>query len=181
MWTEILKISSVIALSGIKFIGGTPLSFAFKFSYLETISYTSIGGISGVVMITYFSRHITNFWNIVKSRFLNKDSTSPSKKTFPIEDVNVDLNVDIQYFYNNTPLVKKKRIFTKRNRRIVKLKVKYGLLGVALLTPILLSIPIGTFVATKIINNKKKIILYMSISVLLWSVLLTTIFNVFRH
>ncbi|MEZ5067446.1 MAG: hypothetical protein R2847_02715 [Bacteroidia bacterium] len=38
----------------------------------------------------------------------------------------------------------KPKIFTKRNRRIITLWRKYGLFGIAFITPVILSIPIGT-------------------------------------
>ena len=39
------------------------------------------------------------------------------------------------------PKKKAKKIFTKGNRRFVKIKNKYGLIGISMLTPILFSIP----------------------------------------
>lgn len=178
MWTEILKISSVIAISGVKFLGGAPLALAYHFSFLQTILYTSIGGISGVILVTYFSRHITAAFNSVKSRLTGRGNTAP-KDLYPVQDMDIDLNVDVKYLYKETPVIQKKKIFTGRNRRIVKLKVKYGLIGIALLTPVILSIPIGTFIATKVVSNKKKVVLYLSVSILLWAFFLTSIFAFF--
>jgi|JI10StandDraft_1071094.scaffolds.fasta_scaffold1634249_1 type III secretory pathway component EscU len=50
---------------------------------------------------------------------------------------------------------------------------KYGLVGVALLTPILLSPIGGTLIAVGISTNRVKIILYMFISACVWSVIIT--------
>ncbi len=180
MWTDLLKIVSVILLSAVKFLGGTPLALAYKFSFFNTILYTTIGGISGVLAITYYSHKITLVWKKIKSLFTGKAKT-PKNIPFTTQDTDVDLDVDIKYFYNNEPVIIKKKIFTKRNRLLVKLKVKYGLMGIAFLTPVLLSIPIGTFIATKLVTNKKKIILYMSVSVVFWAILLTSIFNFFLN
>lgn len=66
-------------------------------------------------------------------------------------------------------VIHKKVVFTKRNRRIIKIKNKFGLAGIALLTP-LLSMPIGAFVAEKFFKDKKKVIMYLSGSVILWIV-----------
>lgn len=60
-----------------------------------------------------------------------------------------------------------KVVFTKRNRKIIKIKNKFGLAGIAFLTP-LLSMPIGAFVAEKFYKDKKKVIFYLSISVIAW-------------
>ena len=43
-----------------------------------------------------------------------------------------------------------KKIFTKSNRRVIRIKHRFGLTGIAILTPIFLSIPIGSFLATLI-------------------------------
>lgn len=68
-----------------------------------------------------------------------------------------------------------KKIFTSRNRRIVKYWRKYGLFGLAFLTPVLISIPIGTFIATKYISNRKKVFVYMFFSIIFWSILITSL------
>lgn len=61
-----------------------------------------------------------------------------------------------------------KKIFTKSNRRFINIKRRFGLIGIAALTPILLSIPIGAFLAERFYKDKKKIILYLSISGVFW-------------
>lgn len=72
---------------------------------------------------------------------------------------------------------KPRKIFTGRNRRIVKFWRSYGLMGIAIITPVILSIPVGTFIAVKLNSNKKKIFLYMFCSIVLWSVILTSFFE----
>jgi hypothetical protein len=67
------------------------------------------------------------------------------------------------------PSKKPKKIFNRRNRMIVKVKKNFGLPGIAFITPALLSIPIGTIVASTIYNNHKKVFLYQTASVLVWS------------
>ena len=62
-----------------------------------------------------------------------------------------------------------KKHFTKANRRIVKIKNRFGLIGIAALTPILLSIPLGAFLAERFYKDKKKVIIYISISSIFWS------------
>lgn len=67
------------------------------------------------------------------------------------------------------PSKKAKRIFTKKNRFIVKVKQRFGLAGIAFLTPSILSVPIGTMVAASIFRDRKKVFLYLSMAVLIWS------------
>ena len=62
-----------------------------------------------------------------------------------------------------------KKHFTKANRRIIRIKHRFGLIGIAALTPVLLSIPLGAFLAERFYKDKKKVILYTAISLLVWA------------
>jgi hypothetical protein len=66
------------------------------------------------------------------------------------------------------PSKKPKKIFTSGNRRIIRIKRRFGLAGIAVITPVLLSIPIGAFLAERFYKDKKKVILYLSISGVVW-------------
>jgi hypothetical protein len=72
-----------------------------------------------------------------------------------------------------------KKHFTKSNRRIIKIKNRFGLVGIAALTPILLSIPLGAFLAERFYKDKKKVIIYISIATVFWSNALYFIFLLF--
>ena len=63
---------------------------------------------------------------------------------------------------------KSKKKFTKTRRWIVRIKKMGGLPLIALLTPVLLSIPLGCFLAATLERNQKKIIWYHVASVLFW-------------
>src|SRR5205823_3294461 len=92
----------------------------------------------------------------------------------PVADVNESLKIVYDYIDARK---KKKRKFTPRNRRIVRIWQTYGLVGLAALTPIIFSIPIGTFIMTRFESNNNKIILYMFFSIVCWSLLLTGFFE----
>lgn len=66
---------------------------------------------------------------------------------------------------------KKRRLFTVRNRRIVTIWKKYGILGVAALTPCLLTPIGGSIIAVSFGTPRNKMILYMFISASIWSVI----------
>lgn len=63
-----------------------------------------------------------------------------------------------------------KKVFTKSNRRIIKIKHRFGLAGIAMFTPIFLSIPLGSFLAERFYKDKRKVILYIAVSNLFWSI-----------
>jgi hypothetical protein len=64
---------------------------------------------------------------------------------------------------------KNQKVFTKRNRRFVYIWKNYGLFGVSFLTPIIFSPVIGSLLVTTLGSPRKKIITYMLISALFWS------------
>lgn len=65
---------------------------------------------------------------------------------------------------------KKRNKFSQRNRRFVTIWKKYGLIGVAALTPLILTPIGGTLLAVSSGSPKEKIIFYMFISASVWSV-----------
>jgi len=68
---------------------------------------------------------------------------------------------------------KRKKIFTKKNRRIVSVKQSYGLIGIALITPLLLSIPVGAFLMVRYYPRSKYKIAALIASNIIWSVIYT--------
>ena len=72
--------------------------------------------------------------------------------------------------------IKPKKVFTKKNRRFVKIWRKYGELGVAFLTPILLSPPGGSIIAMALGGSRKKTIGYMFLWSVVWSTVITYTF-----
>jgi hypothetical protein len=135
------EIVSVFLLSTVKFVfGAVPFALGLGFSFFEAVTVTSIGGFTGVTIFVLMSEKIVAR---LKKRKIEKRHEHP-------------------------PEPKKK--FTRKNKIIVKVKMRFGLLGIAFLTPLLLSIPIGCFLAVRYFKNKHKILVYMFVSILFWSV-----------
>lgn len=65
----------------------------------------------------------------------------------------------------------------RKRRFLVKLRRRFGLTGIAALTPIVLTVPVGTILATTIESSRKKIIIYMLVSFLLWGVGLSALYH----
>ncbi|MFN8323309.1 MAG: hypothetical protein U0T74_11680 [Chitinophagales bacterium] len=64
------------------------------------------------------------------------------------------------------------RRFTSSNRFLVRVKQRFGLGGIAVLTPIVLSIPVGVLFALALTHDKKKIMISMLVSMFFWATLL---------
>lgn len=76
---------------------------------------------------------------------------------------------------------KEKKKFTKTNRFIVKVKKNFGVIGVSAVAPLLLSLPLGVFLCLKFFGDRSKIIFWMSVSILFWTILLFFCFSHFRN
>lgn len=68
-----------------------------------------------------------------------------------------------------------KKQFTKKNRWIITLKTKYGLIGIAALSPIFFSIPLGCFLASRFYRKKKTTLFMMLFGILCWSIVFTVV------
>ena len=62
--------------------------------------------------------------------------------------------------------------FTRTTRFLVRIKQKFGLGGIAALTPIILSIPVGVLFALALTHDKKKILVSMLMSMFFWATVL---------
>ncbi len=175
---EFWKIVLVILLSSVKFVAGPPFAYYDKhydFTFFETVSYCVIGGMLGVVVFSFFSKPIFRAWHWLVHRVKR---TFKKQEVFsePVADIEGDIEIKYEYIENGD----KRKLFTPHNRRIVKIWQKYGLIGIAFVTPVILSIPIGTVMASSLVQNRKKVMLYMFFSILFWSVFMTSMFEIFH-
>ncbi len=67
---------------------------------------------------------------------------------------------------------KEKKKFSYKNRKIISIKNKYGPIGIAFLTPIVLSIPVGCIISSRYFSNNKLMLYYLIASVYFWGVAL---------
>ena len=154
--SKFFKIFQILILSSLKFIFAPLLAFKMGFNFFQTILITSIGGIVGVAFFFFISQ-------LIISLFF---------KYFPLV---------IKYFKPDhiVKTRKKRKIFTRKNRRIVNLMNKYGLAGIIILTPVILSIPLGTFMAARFFSKPKyHTFFFLALSVLFWSIIMSTVFFV---
>jgi hypothetical protein len=59
-------------------------------------------------------------------------------------------------------------------------KQKFGLAGIAFITPVLLSTPLGAFLAERFFKDKKKIIIYLTGATLFWAITMYLILLLFH-
>jgi hypothetical protein len=76
---------------------------------------------------------------------------------------------------------KKKKIFTRRNRNLVKMKATYGFFGIIVLSPLILSIPVGSFLVVKYYGSRITNVLWLIAGQVGWSLVYTTIYTQIRN
>ncbi len=150
--TEVFTVIYLVLLSSVKFFIVPFLSINFyNYSFFTYVIINTIGGIIGS---TFFFK--TSFFFV--QRALKKRQEKIKAGT-----------------------AKPKKKFTKLNRFIVVIKSTMGMYGLALITPALISIPIGSVIAAKYYHlQPKKMLGLIYFSSLLWSMALSGIAIIFR-
>jgi uncharacterized membrane protein len=168
---------TLILISSVKFSFGPSFAYLnqnYDFTWLETNVYSIMGGMIGVTIFMHISEWLIDMFHKIKVYFFKRKIRRSNIFSEPVADVPEHLEIHYQYIEHNLP---QKRIFTKQSRRMVRIWKRYGLVGLAGLTPVIFSIPIGTFFMTRLEKNRKKILLYMFVSITAWSLVITTIFQ----
>lgn len=158
----LIKQISILLISAVKFLVAAPASYLLGFSFLHTFASIFAGGFIGVLVFFYFGKALIYFFS----------------KEFPLLMRALEQISGIRFwFYNDLP--GKRKIFSRRNRLIVRIRRRLGFSGIIILTPVLFSIPIGTFLTLKYFSRRKGVLAFLSLSVLGWSFLLALVAQVF--
>lgn len=135
-----LSYLSIALMSALKFMVGVGMSMALKLSFWEQFLSTTIGGIVGVWVFTYFGDKI-RAW--IAQRRGRPAHFTPSEKW-------------------------------------ARLWAKYGLWGVAFLTPPILSPPIGTAIALAFGSPRHLIGQRMTIAMVVWGLFFASVWQTVR-
>ena len=157
---QLLKLLSLAFVSSLKFAASPIAALGYDLNYIQTFLTTTAGGIFGVLFFFYGAKWITAWITEYKNQL------------FFLFGINSRSDVD-------ELLPERKRIFTWKNKLIVLTVRRFGLVGIALLTPPLLSIPVGTLIAARYFRNPRKVVGYLCASVVLWSVILSSVVVIF--
>ena len=71
--------------------------------------------------------------------------------------------------------LKKRKVFSKRNRQIVRIWRGYGEFGVSFFTPIFFSPIVGTLLLTALGGKRKRIIAFMFVSAIFWALAIASL------
>lgn len=158
-FTMFQKIALLFLVSSVKFIFAFPLALSFKFSFLYTFVITAAGGIAGVIFFAFISQELIVFWNwFVKRCILPYPQTAKRLR-----------------FLTGDPDKAVKPVPIKTKRRYIRFKKNFGLYGIAILTPCIISIPIGTFLVVRFYGRSKKSILILCGAVIIVGAILSSL------
>jgi hypothetical protein len=167
--SALLKFLIIFALSSVKFLLAPPLSFGLGLNWFQTLASTSCGGIMGVLMFFYLSKSAITLYDKYARKYVHRAAHWIAMK----------LNMS-HLAERHFPLIpRKRRKFTFANKLYVRIRKKYGFIGIIVLTPVLLSIPVGTFLAARFYPNRHHVVLYLCASVVVWSLLMSSAIALF--
>lgn len=154
------KALQVFLLAMIKYfyapIYGIAIGLGFWWNYFALVA----GGVIGFYLYYYFSRRLINIIRLIGQYF----------KKLKSENINTKANASVKKSHPS-------KIIFKRNRWIVKLKHHYGMWGIIILTPVLLSLPIGAFLLRKYYYNNKKALPLMFMSIIVEGFILCLLYS----
>lgn len=160
-----LKFILVVFLASLKYFLTIPTALLIGLEYEYAVVAIVLGGVLGFFFFYLLSSRLILLFRKIR------------KRTCQVLPVWFKSRVRCVCAYFSSP--KARIIFTRRNRLIVKIKRSFGLWGIVITTPILLSIPVGAFLANYYYPGNKRIIYYMVISIVLWGTLLSGILLLF--
>ncbi len=157
---KIFKLLQVLIVSGIKFLFAPLISIGYGFNYIQTALTTALGGILGILFFYFLSKWIIRQYYRFSPTIFSYFTGEKVERSEKI--LSQELN--------------QKKKFTSKNKLIVNIRNKYGFFGIIVFTPVLLSIPLGAFLARKYYSGRSHTLIYMSISAVIWSFFISSIF-----
>ncbi len=163
----VFKIIQVFLLATVKYVFTFPIALLIGLNFVQTLLAVTLGGIAGFFFFYYLSGYLVKRVHYLRT-FIRRHAPRPIRLKF-------------RQLLNWRKKITGERIFSKRNRFIVSFKAKYGLLGIVVLSPVILSIPIGAFLLNKYYSKHKMAKPYMVLSILSWTAVFVAFVMIFPH
>ncbi len=161
----ILKFIQVILLATVKFFLTLPYAMVIGLGYKEALIAVLVGGIGGFLFFYYISKTISAWLRKVAPVLCSNIPESMKRR--------------LHFICKHVHTTKKIKLFSRKNRLIARFKKSYGLWGIVLATPLFLTIPVGAFLANKYYSHQPYIVLYMIMSIVGWTAVLSGVLHLF--
>jgi hypothetical protein len=143
-------------LATVKYVLTFPYALLIGLNFQQTLISVTLGGILGFYFFYHFSGFAIRQFHHVKT-FVWKHSPHSIRNRY-------------RQIVAWRKSITGEKVFTKRSRFIVKFRSKYGLIGIVIASPIILSLPIGAYLLNKYYPRHKLVMPYMILSILSWAV-----------
>lgn len=164
----ILKLLNVSLIASIKYFWSTPYAFILDLNVFETFLSIEIGGIIGFLLYYYFFR------------FVLKEIAYWLPRVYYFTPVLFKVRFEAWRDRRRKRNITRKK-FTAMNKLIVRIRLRYGMWGIIVLSPIILSLPIGALLGSKYFPHKHGFIPFMILSISVWGVISVALFGVLMN
>jgi hypothetical protein len=149
---DALGASTVVLTSVVKFLFAGLVSYGMGYGFWQTVLLTATGACLGAVVFYRAGRSISEF---LRKRFVRHRQLRIASGLPP------------------------RRIFTRSNRLLVRMKRAYGLASIAILPPII-SVPVTALLAAKYFRHDARTLPLLLAALVAWSVVLSTAWGFIR-
>ena len=160
----LLKYLNVILIASGKYFWATPYAILLKLNVVETIVMIQIGGLLGFLFFYYLFA------------FLLKEIKLLWPKVYLITPAIFKVRFEQWRIVRRQRKLNAKK-FTRTNKMIVRIRERWGMVGIVVLTPVLLSIPVGALIGTKYFRHRHGFIPWMLLSIFIWGIVSVSIFS----
>jgi hypothetical protein len=163
----VFKIIQVFLLASVKYVFTFPIAILIGLSFLQTLFAVTLGGLAGFFFFYHFSGFAISQFHHVKT-FLRRHTP-----------------ISVRLKYRRLMVWRKsitgERVFSRRTRFIARFRSKYGLPGIVILSPVILSIPFGAFLLNKYYSKHRFAMPFMVLSILSWTAVFVAFAMIFPH
>ncbi len=163
----VFKIIQVVLLASVKYFYTLPYALVIGLEFEQAIIAVLAGGMGGFLFFYYLSKYVLQGFNFVWP-YICKLVPQHIKRRY-------------QKICKHSKVNKKLKIFTRKNRFLARFRKTYGYWGVVIATPIILSIPLGAFLARKYYRHRRHLVFYMMCSIVGWAAVLSGIVHLFPN
>jgi len=161
------KIVQVFLLATVKYVITFPFALLIGLNFLQTLIAVTLGGIAGF----FFFYHLSGF-AIRQLHHL---------RMFFRRHTPIFIRHQFRQLLSWRKQVTGERVFSKKTRFIASFRSKFGLAGIVVLSPVVLSIPIGAFLLNKYYSKHKMAKPYMVLSILSWTAVFVAVALIFPN
>ena len=163
----VFKIIHVILLASVKYFYTLPYALVIGLGFEQAIIAVLAGGMGGFLFFYYLSKYVIRAFNFVWPYMSNLVPQFIKRRYHKL--------------YKRSKAKKKVKIFTRKNRFLVRFRKIYGFWGIIIATPVLLSIPLGAFLARKYYRHRRHLVFYMMCSIFGWGIVFSGIIHLFPN